>query len=386
MANRGLNDEEVAYAKRMILMNMRRDVIHSFFVTPANPISPAFVSELSSGLIGRGIEPASEELTLAFIRSRTVFGNRTRQRTTNQPDLFPEPPTDLESPHRFTWDDSRLVTQGYENYSVRSDNIALALLSEAREELDTLSSDTALGNHPRFLKRVSRLSEYLNQDIANIDPILAGARAKLIMRSISYSKDEFSDEFIGEVSAATGAVIMFASHFEAWRQYELQSMSVGEGLTEAGYEIASDLIEDLRNLPTALVDPSVPESLSEFLERSRARLSNSTDRDIELSVEATLRASVSYAALSTISQFLATIIREMRDAGRQATISAQPIAEAIRSGALKAVETGTRIITSSVIVVSSLATIRLIVEQNQSILGWALPFLDMIEKQLLSKD
>ncbi len=67
---RGLDRTEVAIIKRMIANNEARDKIMSFFIRPGRVISPAAVSEILSGKIGRDVEQATELETQRFMSKR----------------------------------------------------------------------------------------------------------------------------------------------------------------------------------------------------------------------------------------------------------------------------------------------------------------------------
>ena len=383
MANRGLSDEEISYVKGMIALNMSRDVIHSFFVSPGSPLTPAFVSEVAAGKIGTNIPQANREQTLAFIDSRIGFRRSLSRRSGSQLELFPEPPSDVTSPHHFSWSGSKLVNTEYHNYLSRSDKDAIYLLEEARLELNTLSSDTALGNHPRLSRRVCNLAEFLNLDISEINPVLAGARAKKVMESISISQSEFSDEFIGEISACMSSVLMFSSHFEEWRRFELTALSQEpDSLVKDNSSILA-LADQVAELPQEMVDASVPESIREFAEKASAYIDDDGQDTIDITVSASIKASVSYSTLSTVSQLAATLIRELRDAGKQAAEFGKSTASAIKRGFNDGVESSTSIMTSSIIVFYCLQGLKLLSESYPSMLGWMRPFIESFERQYL---
>ncbi len=266
MANRGLSDEEIALAKGMIALRMKRDVVHSFFVSPGRPITPAFVSEIQTGKIGKDIKPANEEVTRAYISSRVAFSNSVTTRSDRQFDLFGDLPDDKLAPHRFNWAGTKLVHDTYLNYSVRGNKRLELLHVEAVTEVLQVVEDSAVANHPRFRRRVSKLLEALPKQLEVVDPIKAGMRAKGVMNSLQVSGEDFSAEFIGEVTAAVSSVFMFVSHYEEWREFELTVASTELAKSELFVPSALKLVEELSGLPNELVDSEVVESLGEFLQ------------------------------------------------------------------------------------------------------------------------
>ena len=67
---RGLDAFEVALIKRMAQSGYPRDAIMSFIVRPGRKISPAAVHDVTSGRIGRDIEPATIQEAEQFMRKR----------------------------------------------------------------------------------------------------------------------------------------------------------------------------------------------------------------------------------------------------------------------------------------------------------------------------
>lgn len=381
MANRGLSDEEVALAKGMINLGMQRDVIHSFFVSPGRPLTPAFVSEIHSGKIGDGIEAASESKTRAFVDSKTAFAYRVSRRSNAQLELFPEPPENQLSPHRFTWSGVTLTRYKYVDYTARGNARAETLLVEARKEFADLIEDSALNNHPRLKRRAEGLLDALPADIAYLNPVLAGARAKKMMQSIGFSREEFSSEFLGELSASVGSVLMLVSNYDEWRSFELSSASREISDSSNFYGPASELARLIEQLPEEIVEAQVSESLEEFLE---TRVDGFTEKEIKrfgLEVSAALDASVNYSALSTISQFTSVLIKEIRGAGTQIIYTAQALLVAMRDGSIDGVRSTSKLLTSSIILLFVFAQLRELSIKNPEMLGWISPFLDSLEEK-----
>jgi hypothetical protein len=67
---RGLAHHEVAIIKRMRLMGHRRDYIFSFIMRPGRKLTPACISEVENGKIGKEVEPATEDEVSSFVGRR----------------------------------------------------------------------------------------------------------------------------------------------------------------------------------------------------------------------------------------------------------------------------------------------------------------------------
>lgn len=67
MAQRGLEDWEIALIKRMMMEQYARDKMHAYFNRPDRTLTPAAYSEIKAGRFGKAIEPASIETLQRFV-------------------------------------------------------------------------------------------------------------------------------------------------------------------------------------------------------------------------------------------------------------------------------------------------------------------------------
>ena len=379
--NRGLSNQDIAFAKSMIKMGMKRDVIHSFFTRPGIPLTPAFVREIEQEKLGKGVTPASRATTEAFIRSRLGRLSSAQSRPgQKQYNLFPELPPEKISPHYYEWQGERLVNHEYNDIGARNDPHRVSLLAQARLEVAAITADFALGNHPRLKKRAQNLLDALPEDLSALNPITAGARAKLFMLSFSHCAEEFSQEFIGEASASVAAVLMFVADYEDWRTYEHNILSTSQLDIKAIDRYSREIVKRVSEFPDSLVHREVRNTLREFIDDSSIGAHDpQLIKTLDAATIASLRASTGYSLLATINDFATVLFRALRDAVRGGADTFIGAWKAIRDGALKKVESISSEMTSSLIVIYILGQLRELVRANHEILGWMKPFIDVIE-------